>query len=183
MEKVALELAEFDENEEGKIGMPPRKARRLHAELLDRYVGASIDDCGEGSDDAQRSFQATLDLVRAQAICLEAKTLAREAFQTIKIDSVPAFAAFNKAHPNPRAPAPTEQACAEAAEKLNKFVEDVWRIAPRMNFVVEATAITREELNRVPALDPSDSRVSFQGCHLRAQAFLVADPKIKKPSL
>ena len=105
---------------------------------------------------------------------MDADRLTAAAFHTIKIDGVPAFAAFKKKNPNPTAPAPTEEESNIAATKMQKFVEDVWKVSPNMLFIVEATVITREELARVSALNPSDKRVSFQGCHLGAKAVLVA---------
>jgi hypothetical protein len=141
---------------------------------LGKYVAGSIDDCGEGDDEALRSYAATFDLIQAQQAYLDKGTLVVPAFHTIKIDGVPACAAFNRAHPNPFEPVPTEEASLEAANKLNKFVEDIWEISPALKFIVETTAITKKDLDRVPALDPSNPLVSFQGCHLRAQAILVS---------
>eukprot|EP00747_Dinoflagellata_sp_TGD_P189258 gnl/TRDRNA2_/TRDRNA2_49360_c0_seq1.p1 gnl/TRDRNA2_/TRDRNA2_49360_c0~~gnl/TRDRNA2_/TRDRNA2_49360_c0_seq1.p1 ORF type:complete len:345 (+),score=58.64 gnl/TRDRNA2_/TRDRNA2_49360_c0_seq1:57-1091(+) len=170
---LPFELAEFDENDEGCIGLPACKARRLDEALLDKYCGASLDDCCQGPDDAPRSLKATLDLVIAQDARLKSGALVEQAFHTIKIDSEPACAAFSHTNLNPRAPAPTEEFCVTTAAELDAFVRQVWEISPSMCFIVEATVTTKEELQRVPSLNPSDARVSFQGCHLRASALLV----------
>ena len=50
------EMAEFDEDENGKIGLPPKKARHLDESILDEYVETILDDCGEGDADAARSY-------------------------------------------------------------------------------------------------------------------------------
>ena len=42
-----------------------------------------------------------------------------------------------------------------------------------MQFVVEATVTTKQKLDLVPSLVPSDPRVSFQGCHCHAACVLV----------
>lgn len=173
---VHYELSEFDEDENGCIGLPPTKAARLDNTILDSCKDASLDDCGEGEPNAARGYTTVLALVEEQMKRLNSGALQGKAFHTIKIDSVPAFAAFNHSHPNPRAPAPTSESCEEAAASLSQFVMQAWEHDPDMKFVVEGTAVTNEELARVPQLNPANRLVSFQGCHLRAQAILVAYP-------
>jgi hypothetical protein len=176
MSDVHYELAEFAENEkkeDGSIGLPAAKMRRLDEAVLDKYRNAALDDCGQGNDDAVRSYQATLDLVKRQAARLADGTLDAKSFHTIKIDGEPANLAFNQKVLNPNAPPPTPETCLKAREDMENFVQEVWKVSPDMHFVVEATATTQEKLNLVPSLDPSDPRVSFQGCHCHAACVLV----------
>ncbi len=109
-----------------------------------------------------------------QARRLAQGVLTRRAFHTIMIDSVPGFMAFNHSHPNPRAPAPQAADCLRAAASLDMFVTAVWAMDGGMRFIVEATALTEEALQRVPSLCPRDERVAFQSCHLRDRAVPVA---------
>jgi len=173
---VHYELAEFGQDADGCIGLPPTKAAPLDNTVFDFYKDAALDDCGEGEPTSARGYATVLALVQEQMERLGRGELQGKAFHTIKIDSVPAFAAFNHRHPNPSAPPPTPESCTAAAAALSAFVAGVWQLDPDMQIIVEATATTKEELARVPELDPSHPRVSFQGCHLRAQAILVAYP-------
>ena len=177
MRDVSYELAEFAEDEkrgDGSIGKPPAKMRRLDQAVLDKYRDAALDDCGQGNDEEVRGYKTTLDLVKKQAARLADGSLEGMSFHTIKIDGEPANLAFNQKVLNHQAPAPTKEACTKAAKDMNNFVNDVWSVEPHMCFVVEATATTQEQLERVPALDPSDPRVCFQGCHCNADCVLVA---------
>jgi hypothetical protein len=169
---VAYELAEYDQQDDGTIGLPPTKAPKLDAGILEIYREASLDDCGEGGPTAARSYECVLALVRKQDARIQAGSMEAPCFHTIKIDSVPAFAAFNRNHPDPRKPAPSVDACEQEAADMSSFFDSVWEVSPTMKFIVEATAVSEEELERV-AIDACDPRVSFQGCHLHDRAVLV----------
>ena len=178
MSDVHYELAEFaqnEKNEDGSIGLnpSPAKMRRLDGDVLDKYRNAALDDCGQGNDDAVRSYQATLDLVKRQAARLADGSLDATCFHTIKIDGEPANIAFNQQVLNREAPPPTPETCSKARQDMENFVQEVWKESPDMQFVVEATVTTQEGLDRVPSLVPSDPRVSFQGCHCHDACVLV----------
>jgi hypothetical protein len=175
--QVHYELAEFAESPEGPdgcIGLPPAKAPPLDEGILVSLEDASLDDCGEGDDTAPRSYSRVLALVQKQMELTETGLLQKRAFHTIKIDSVPAFAAYNHSHPNSRAPQPSTEDCLAAAAQLSDFARSVWEQDPGMQIIIEASALTREELARVPSIDASNPLVAFQGCHLRAETVLVA---------
>ena len=176
MGDVHYELAEYAQNEknlDGSIGLPAAKMRRLDEAVLDKYRNAALDDCGQGKDDAVRSYQATLDLVKRQAARQADGSLDATSFHTIKIDREPANIAFNQQVLNPKASPPTPETCLKARQDMENFVQEVWKVSPDMQFVVEATVTTKQKLDLVPSLVPSDPRVSFQGCHCHAACVLV----------
>ena len=76
-------------------------------------------------------------------------------------------------HPNPRVPAPSAEEQIEAQGKLNGFIQDVHKIEPEMQFIMETTVTSAADLAKVPAVQAADRRFAFQSCHLRQQAILI----------